>query len=82
MTNPVREALFPSAPETGVDSPNESRSREESVHFNRSTYVETWPDGDPHVFARALARVLVRRTLEEHGALAADEPAEQLDLAG
>jgi hypothetical protein len=82
MTNRVREALSPSALETEVDDRHGKQSREESVEFNRSTYVETWPNGDPHVFARALARVLVRQTLQEHGALTADEAAQQLALAG
>lgn len=82
MTNPVREALSPSELETGTDDRCERRSREECADLKRGIYVETWPDGDPHVFARALARVLVRQTLQEQGAIASDEPVHQLALAG
>jgi len=55
---------------------------ETPVNDNTSAYVETWPDGDPQIFARTLARVLVRRALQEVGAIPADELNESFALAG
>lgn len=48
-------------------------SEGEPANGNATAYVHTWPDGDPHVFARALARLLVRRALQEAGAISADQ---------
>ena len=35
------------------------------ANTNKSAHVETWGDGDGDMFASALARVLVRRSLAE-----------------
>ena len=49
---------------------------------NASAGIETWPDGDPHVFARTLARVLVRHALQEAGGISADELNNPFAVAG
>lgn len=61
---------------------HELQSGELPANDNASAYIETWPDGDPHVFARALARVLVRRALQDAGAMSAGERSNPLDLVG
>lgn len=37
----------------------------EDVVANDNDCIEVWPEGDPQVFARALARVLVRHALQQ-----------------
>jgi hypothetical protein len=53
-----------------------------NIASDTTAYVETWPVGDPRSFARALARVLVRRALMETGAIPDDLRCEQPRLAG
>jgi hypothetical protein len=74
------EALCRLETEAGV-LPNES-DRDAAANDNSIALVETWPDGDPHVFARALARVLVRQVLRELRATPSDDACQPKAVVG
>jgi hypothetical protein len=62
-----------------LDAPERDRKQRERqaedavANDNANERIEIWPEGDPQLFARALARVLARHALQECGALAAEE---------
>lgn len=60
----------------------EEPGRDEPANRNASAFVETWPEGDAHLFARALARVLVRQALREQKEIQLDDLCPPLALAG
>lgn len=53
------------APEEPAHEKHERPSHDQPANTNASAFVETWPDGDAQLFARALARVLVRQALRQ-----------------
>lgn len=58
-------------PERGAQP--EPQAEDAVANDNASACIEIWPEGEPQVFARTLARVLVRHALQEAGAIVAAE---------
>lgn len=50
-----------------VESSSGESSPARPANTNASTFVETWPVGDPRASARLLAQILVRRALVDVG---------------
>lgn len=49
--------------EPSLDISAEELASKRPANTNSSLLVETWPAGDPRLFARVVARILVRRAL-------------------
>lgn len=56
-------SLDPPEPERGEQP--EAQAEGVVANDNANDCIEIWPEGDPHVFARTLARVLVRHALQK-----------------
>jgi hypothetical protein len=80
MSSRDREAPSQHAIDSGV--PLGEGAHDVLANENASAFVESWPDGDPNLFARALARVLVRQALREQRAISSNDAPDPIALAG